>query len=93
MPSNVLFSIDLKVVSDKCYLVHDIIKSYNCERRVVWGSGDEAAHAKLKELDADIPTYYPEASLTKTFIWHLLGCLFCFKLENDFLLAPIMTSE
>ena len=37
--------------------------------------------------------YYPEYSVYSSVFWWVLGCLFCRRLENDVMMAPIMTSE
>ena len=95
MPETVLYSIDLKGIKSHpgADLVYDLIKRFGLERRVIWGSGEADTHAKLSELNPDIAKYYPRNSLLMLHVWHMLGCLFCLKLENDFLMAPIMTSE
>ena len=94
MPHKILYSVDLKdMEANKCYLVYEIIAKHRKERHVIWGSGNEEAHAKLLELDPDIPRYYNAFSLIMTYIWYLFGCLFCFKLENDLFGTPIMTKQ
>ena len=94
MPTRVLYSIDLKgMKASSATYVYDLIKRFGLERRVVWGSGDPDVHAKLSELNSDIAKYYPYNSLVNLHLWHMFGCLFCRKLENDFLMSPVMTSE
>ena len=50
-------------------------------------------HAYLLELDPEMARYYPEAAVISTTVWFLFGCLFCRKLENDWFMTPVMTSE
>ena len=74
MPHKILYSVDLKdMEANKCYLVYEIIAKHRKERHVIWGSGNEEAHAKLLELDPDIPRYYNAFSLIMTYIWYLFG--------------------
>ena len=94
MPSTVFYSIDIKH-SDKnaADLLHTIVKSAGLQKRVIWGSGHEAVHARLKELDSSVATYYPEGKLINTHLLHLFGCLFCVPLSDDVMLMPVMTEE
>ena len=94
MPNTVLYWIDLKNADKRsASLVFAIIKAYGLENHVVWGGSQSDTHAYLLELGPEIARYYPYMSVVKTFIWHLLGCLFCCPLENDIFMPPIMTSE
>lgn len=91
---DVLFSIDLKFSdATKTDLVYNAIAARNLENQVVWGSGHDAVHNRLIELDPDIALYFREDVLIKTYFLSLFGCLFCFPLEADVLMPPIMTSE
>lgn len=94
MPDTVFYSIDLKGSGTKqADQVYKLIKAAKLQKRVVWGSGNADVHARCKELDADIATYYPESSLINLHLWHLFGCLFCVPLEDNVLMQPIMTEE
>ena len=60
MPDSVFYSIDL-LVSDKSKvdIVYNLIKNAGLQDRVIWGSGNADVHARAKELDSSIATYYP----------------------------------
>lgn len=89
---DVLYSIDMKFKdADKVELVYAIIASRKLENQVVWGSGTAEVHKRAIELDSGIARYFTESQLTRTYFLSLLGCLFCYPLEADVLMAPVMT--
>ena len=94
MPDNVFYSIDLREVGKgTADLVFAIVKAYSVENRILWGSSVPETHEYLLELGPGIARYYNEGAVISTFVWYMLGLLFLRKLECDFFMAPVMTSE
>ena len=88
-----MISIDMKERDDILIAkVNDLIKDFKREDKTVWGSMFKEQHQAAQAINANISSFYSGSQAVKTYIWWILGCLFCCPLPADVLMTTQMTS-
>lgn len=62
------------------------------ERRVVWGSGFSSdPHELVTGKNAKVASFYSFSDVLMTYIWWVLGCVFCCPLSGDFFMTTSLS--
>jgi glycerophosphoryl diester phosphodiesterase len=88
------FNIDLKQDSDLLLeKTHELIKKYNREDLVIWGSFRDNTCTKCYEKDPDIPIMFSAKAVAKLLLLHYTGLLPFFPLRESYLEIPSFTER
>ena len=88
-----MYSIDMKERNDQCVIaVNELVTKYGIQDKVIWGSMFKEQHEAVLAVNPDVSVFYSGGTAPKTYLWWLLGCLFCCPLQGDVLMVPHMTT-
>ena len=94
LPNNVMYSIDMKERSDDCVrAVNDLVVKYGVQDRVIWGSLFKEQHEAVIAINKDVSLFYSSGTAPRTYLWWLLGCIFCCPLQGDVMMTTHMTAR
>jgi len=87
-------NIDLKQESDLLIdLTYDLIKKYNREDLVIWGSFRESTCLKAFNKGPEIPLLFSAKAIAKLLLYYYTGLLPFIPLRQSFLEIPVFTPE